>query len=146
MQAMIAARALAGVGSGLLAAGLAWGDPGAGLIGKWTLSASSFPVGQACQAFAVEFTRDGRFIADDGSLVETKNYRVTRKGNGLLIRTTYVANNGRPNCQGVAAAEVRSGTLDSIYAELSQEGGELTLYFGEHARSEFLVLVRSRPD
>lgn len=110
------------------------------ILGKWVLVHSTFAIPESCRGLWYEFTAEGKLLSGDGSLSEVKKYQVKPFNHGMHIKTTYVSNNGQPNCQGLASSDVKENTLNIIYAEFGNEGGELKLFFGDDSNSEYITL------
>lgn len=110
------------------------------VIGKWTLVKSSFEIPKECSGLWYKFTNKGKLISGDGSLKEMKKYQLVDYKQGMHIKTTYVANNGKPNCQGLDSSYVKENTFQVVYAEFVKKTGELKIFFGSEPDGNYILL------
>ncbi len=112
------------------------------LVGKWQYVEASFPLDQKCMNSIFNFTNDGLLIASDGNYVETKSYNLKPYKKGYLVETRYVSNNGKENCQGIPAKEVKEHTVQTIYIELLEGNKKIKLYLGKEDAKGFFILEK----
>ena len=110
------------------------------VIGKWTLVKSSFEMPKECSGLWYKFTINGKLISGDGSLTEIKKYQLVAYKQGMHIKTTYIANNRKPNYQGLDSSYVKENTFQVIYAEFVKKTGELKLFFGSEPVDNYILL------
>ncbi len=79
-------------------------------------------------------------IGSDGSYAETRGYSLYSKGEGFIVQTEYLNNNGQNNCQGLSATYVRENTINEFFVELN--GGEMKLYFSNRPSQNYFILKR----
>lgn len=112
------------------------------LVGKWQYVEASFPLDEKCMSSIFNFTYDGLLIANDGNYVETKSYTLKPYKKGYLVETRYVSNNGKENCQGIPAKEVKEHTVQTIYIELIEGNKKIKLYLGKEDAKGFFILEK----
>ena len=114
----------------------------AGLIGEWRFIDASFPLPENCRVTTIfQFTADGLFSGNDGSFEEKKRYTAKPFKKGFLVRFEYISNNGRSNCQGIPARDVKADSVELVYIELLN-ADRMKIYFGPDETKGFLIVER----
>src|SRR5262245_13200046 len=110
------------------------------LIGAWQFVDASFPLPESCRVTAIfQFTADGLFLGNDGSFEEKKRYTAKPYKKGFLVRFEYISNNGKSNCQGIPARDVKADSVELVYIELLN-ADRMKIYFGPDETKGFLIL------
>ncbi len=90
------------------------------LIGKWKLITFTDRLPGACASGSVEYRRDGTTVAVSGENITIFKYKAVAFRKGYFLESTTLADNGKPNCQGLSSKFVEKHTLSRTYIEVSQ--------------------------
>jgi len=112
--------------------------------GQWQLSGASVQFPESCKSLFYWYRRDGSLEAHDGKLIMTGTYTVTKVSKGLFLHSSYVSDNGQPNCQGLSAEFVRQNNVSRVLVQFAGGPDKLRIYFGESDDLPFIVLTRTK--
>lgn len=109
------------------------------IVGKWQF-AHGKDVTDVCRSAYTEYRSDGTSISVSGEKVSTSTYHAVPYKNGFLIKKKPVADNGKPNCQGISSETVNKNTPPVFYVEVSRT--EMRFFAVDALDRELFTFVR----
>jgi hypothetical protein len=109
------------------------------IVGKWQF-AHGKDVTDACRSAYTEYRSDGTSINVSGENVSTSTYHAVPHKSGFLIKKKPVADNGKPNCQGISSTTVNKNTPPVFYVEVSRT--EMRFFAVDNLDRKLFTFVR----
>lgn len=109
------------------------------IVGKWQFAHGQNLTGP-CRSAYTEYRSDGTSINVSGENISTSTYQAVPYKNGFLIKKKPVADNGKPNCQGISNKTVSKNTPPVFYVEVSRT--EMRFFAVDNLDRELFTFVR----
>lgn len=97
--------------------------------GDWQYLDSSPQISKDCWSTTYQFTEDGFFLIDDGSLHMKKSFVATGQERGYLVVVKTIALTGSVSCQKLPASNFKIGAEDPLFVEVLNGGRNLKLTY-----------------